>query len=105
MMAIFSSKPPLLGHLRGDVAGLCVQVLMGDEALDLVDGDGLVDAAAGAGVLAAAVADAAADGRERVFVLDERKSVGVAPLAASFRYPCTAIWAGQAVLQGAVPAS
>ena len=27
------------------------------------------------------------------------------PWAAIFRYPCTAIWAGQAVLQGAVPVS
>ena len=55
------------------------------EALDLVDGDGLVDRAAGALGLAALVADAAADGRERIFLLDELKRVGVASCAASFR--------------------
>ena len=54
--------------------------MVGDEALDLVDGDSLVDRAAGALGLAALVADAAADGRERVFLLDELERVGVASL-------------------------
>ena len=54
-----------------DVALVGLQLLLGDKLLDLVDGDGAVDVAAGAGVLAAAVADAAADGRERVILLDE----------------------------------
>ena len=54
--------------------------MVGDEALDLVDGDGLVHAAAGTLGLAALVADAAADGRERVFFLDELERVRVAAL-------------------------
>ena len=75
----------LVEQLRHVARGL-VQVMVGDEALDLVDGDGLVDRAAGALGLAALVADAAADGRERVFLLDELERVGVArPCAASFR--------------------
>ena len=57
-----------------------MQVVVGDEALDLVDGDGLVHVAAGALGLAALVADAAADGRERVFFLDELERVRVAAL-------------------------
>ena len=57
-----------------------MQVVVGDEALDLVDGDGLVHVAAGALGLAALVADAAADGRERVFFLDEFERVRVAAL-------------------------
>ena len=69
----------LVEQLRHVARGL-VQVVVGDEALDLVDGDGLVHAAAGALGLAALVADAAADGRERVFFLDELERVRVAAL-------------------------
>ena len=69
----------LVEQLRHVARGF-VQVMVGDEALDLVDGDGLVHAAAGALGLAALVADAAADGRERVFFLDELERVRVAAL-------------------------
>jgi len=69
----------LVEQLRHVARGL-VQVVVGDEALDLVDGDGLVHVAAGALGLAALVADAAADGRERVFFLDEFERVRVAAL-------------------------
>ena len=58
-----------------------MQIVVGDEALYLVDGDGLVNACAGALGLAAFVADASADGGEGVFLLDELKSVGVSALS------------------------
>ena len=69
----------LVEQLRHVARGL-VQVVVGDEALDLVDGDGLVHVAAGALGLAELVADAAADSRERVFFLDELERVRVAAL-------------------------
>ena len=47
------------------------EVVVGHELLDRVDGDGLVDGATGACVLAALVADAAAHGGERVHGADE----------------------------------
>ena len=59
---------------------LCLEILLGDELLDIVDGDGIVDVAAGAGVLAGLVADASADCGEGIFLLDELKSLGVAAL-------------------------
>ncbi len=55
----------------GNETRLCLQVLLGDEFLHGVDGDGLVDGPACAGVLAAAVADASAYGRERILALDQ----------------------------------
>ena len=55
----------LVEHLR-HIALVGVQLLLRDEFLDLVDGNGAVNAAAGAGLLAAAVADVAADGGEGV---------------------------------------
>ena len=61
-------------HL-GDKAGFGIEVLLCDELLDGIDSDGLVYGSAGAGVLAAAVANAAADCRERVFTLDELKGL------------------------------
>ena len=54
-----------------------MQVPLRDELLDGVDGDRLVDGPAGAGILAAAVADAAADGRERILPLDELQRLGI----------------------------
>ena len=54
------------GHHGRNIAGVRIQVALGDELLDLVDRDRLVDASAGAGILATAVADAAADGGQRV---------------------------------------
>ena len=69
-----------MGDDLRDIALVGLQLLLGDKLLDLVDGDGAVDVAAGAGVLAAAVADAAADGRERVILLDELERVQIAAL-------------------------
>ena len=69
-----------VGNDFRDVALVGLELLLGDKLLDLVDGDGAVDIAAGAGFLAAAVADAAADGRERVILLDELERVQIAAL-------------------------
>ena len=66
--------------LLGDVAGLFAQLFLGDEFLYLVDGDCAVKLAAGAGILTAAVADAAADRGERVILLYELERVKVAAL-------------------------
>ena len=71
---------PLLKDVGADVdlrhkAGFSIEVLFCDELLDGIDGDGLVYGSAGAGVLAAAVANAAAHCRERVFTLDELKGL------------------------------
>ena len=46
------------------------QILLGDKLLDLVDGNSLIDGTSGAGILAATVADAAADGGQRIIFLD-----------------------------------
>ena len=59
---------------------VALELAVGDEALDLVDGDGAVEIAAGADVLALAVADAAADGGEGVLLLDELQRLEVAAL-------------------------
>ena len=64
----------------GHVAVLGLHVLLGDEFLYLVDGERLVDAAAGACVLAVLAADAAADGGEGVILLDELESVRIAAI-------------------------
>ena len=69
-----------VGNDLRDVALVGLELLLGDELLDLVDGDGAVDIAAGAGFLAAAVADAAADSRERVILLDELERIQIAAL-------------------------
>ena len=58
-------------HHGRDITGRGVQIALGDELLDLVDGHGLVHTAAGAGVLTAAVAHTAADSGERVLALNE----------------------------------
>ena len=60
---------------------LGLHILLGDELLDLVDGQRLVDGAAGAGILAVLSADAAADSRERVVLLDELERVGIPAVA------------------------
>ena len=67
-------------NLLGDKAGLGLEILLGDELLYLIDGDGLIDAAAGAGILAAAVTDATADGGQGVILLNECQRIGVATL-------------------------
>ena len=58
-------------HHRWDIAGRGVQIALGDELLDLVDGHGGVHTAAGAGILTAAVAHTAADSGQRVLALNE----------------------------------
>ena len=69
----------LIDHLR-DAAGLFVQIMVGDEALDLVNGDSLVHAAAGAFRLTALVADASADCRKRVLGADQIQRILIAAL-------------------------
>ena len=59
------------GHHRRDIAGRGIQIALGDELLDLVDSHGGVHTAAGAGILTAAVAHAAADSGQRVLALNE----------------------------------
>ena len=59
------------GHHRWNIAGRGIQIALGDELLDLVDGHGLVHATAGAGILAAAIAHTAADSGQRVLALNE----------------------------------
>ena len=68
------------GHHRRDIAGRSVQIALGDELLDLVDSHSLVYTTTGAGVLAAAVAHAAADSGQRVLALDERQGLVIAAL-------------------------
>ena len=63
-------------HLRNE-AGLCFQVLFRNELLDRVNGDGLVDGATGAGILAATVADTSAHCRERILALDQFQSLRI----------------------------
>ena len=71
-------------HLGNDLlrheAGGGVQILLGDEPLHLVDGHRLIHGTAGAGVLAPAVADAAAHGGERILPLDQLQSLTVLAL-------------------------
>ena len=67
-------------HLLRHEPGGGVQVLLGDEALHLVDGHRLVHGAPGAGVLTAAVADAAAHGGEGILPLDQLQSLPVLAL-------------------------
>ncbi len=55
----------------GDVLGGVVEVEVGHEALQVHDVDGLLDLAAHAGLFTGVVADATADRREGVFLLDE----------------------------------
>ena len=69
----------LVDHF-GNEAVFGLQILLGNEFFDIVDGNGRIDAPAGAGVLARFVADAAADGREGVLFLDELESLGIAAL-------------------------
>ena len=68
------------GHHRRDIAGRGVQIALGNELLDLVDGHSGTHAATGAGILAAAIAHAATDGGQRVLALDERQRLVVATL-------------------------
>ena len=76
----------LVDHFRNK-ARFLVAVVIGDEALDLVNGNGLVHAGAGAFPLARLVADAAAHRGERVFLFDELERVGVPPLRGELQIP------------------
>ena len=58
-------------HHGRNIAGRGIQIALGDELLDLVDGHGGVHTAAGAGILAAAIAHTAADSGQRVLALNE----------------------------------
>ena len=69
------------GHHGWDIAGRGIKIALGDELLDLVDSHGGVHTAAGAGILTAAVAHAAADSGQRVLTLDERQRLVIAALS------------------------
>ena len=71
--------------MGGTYRGGRLQVLLGDKLLDFVDGHCLVDGAAGAGILTAAVAHSAAHRREGIFPFDQRQGVGVAALGGHFQ--------------------
>ena len=68
------------GHHRRDIAGRGIQIALGDELLDLVDGHGSVYTAAGTGILTAAVAHTAADSGQRVLALNECQGLVIAAL-------------------------
>ncbi|MPM58084.1 hypothetical protein SDC9_104913 [bioreactor metagenome] len=61
-------------------AAIRCELLCGDELLHLVNGDRSVDFPAHAGVFAATVADASANGGQRVFKLDQLQRLAVFPL-------------------------
>ena len=67
-------------HHGRDIAGRGIQIALGDELLDLVDGHGGVHTAAGAGILAAAIAHTAADSGQRVLALNECQRLVIAAL-------------------------
>ena len=69
----------LVEHLGNKTGGL-IKIMVCDKALDFVDGDSLVHIAAGAFLLAALVADTAADSGEGILPLDQLKRLGVLPL-------------------------
>ena len=64
-----------------DVAVLRLHILLGNELLDLVDGQGLIHGAPGAGILAVLAADGAADGGEGVILLDQLQRILIAAVA------------------------
>ena len=64
-------------ELFGDKSARLVQFTVSDKLFDLVHGHGVVDPAAGALVLTAAVADPAADGREGIILLYKGKGLFV----------------------------
>ena len=67
-------------HHRRHIAVLGGQILLGNKFLHGVNGHGLVDGAARAGILAPAVADAPAHSGEGVLLFDQRQRVTVAAL-------------------------
>ena len=73
------------GHNFRDVPGFGVQILLGDELFHLVDGNGLIHGAPGAGILAPAVADPSADRGEGIHTLDEGEGLLVPALSRHFQ--------------------
>ena len=71
-------------HHGRNIAGLCLQILLRDELFHCVDGYGLVNGASSAGVLTATVADASADCRERVLLLNQSQSLLIFALGGLF---------------------
>ena len=67
-------------HHRRDIASRGIKIALGDKLLDLVDSHGGIHTAAGASILTAAVAHAAADSGQRVLALDERQRLVIAAL-------------------------
>ena len=92
----------LVQHGR-DEPGLGVQIVVGDKALDLVDGNSLIQGAAGALGLADVVADSAADGGEGILLLDQLQGLGITTLGSQTQIALDGDMGRQAVLQGAVP--
>ena len=66
-----------LVHHRRHIAGSLIEVMVSDKTLDLVNGHRLIHRAAGTLRLAAMVADAATDRRERVLLLDQGKGLPI----------------------------
>ncbi len=69
------------------VAFILLQFEGGDELFDLVDGQRLVDGAAGAGIFTAAVADRTADHREWIVLFDELQRFVIAPFRCHLDIP------------------
>ena len=82
---LFPAAPVRCDDYLRHEAGLGVEVLFGYEFLHGVNGYRLVYGAPGAGVLAAAVADAAADRGERIFTFYEFKCFTVFALRRFFQ--------------------
>ena len=60
---------------------LRLHILLGNELLDFVDGQGLIHGAPGAGILAVLAADGAADSGEGVILLDQLQRILIAAIA------------------------
>ena len=72
-------------HHRRNIAVGGVQVLLGHKLFHGINGHCLVHGAAGAGILAPAVADAPAHGGEGVLLFDQRQCIAVAALRSHFQ--------------------
>ena len=67
-------------NLLWDITGLFLQVQIGQEFLDLINCDRIIDPSSGTLALAPAVTDSSANGRQGVVLLDESQSLLIAPL-------------------------
>ena len=68
-------------HHGRDIAGRGIKIALGDKLLDLVDSHGGIHATTGTGILATAVAHAAADSGQRVLALNECQRLVIAALS------------------------